>query len=425
MSWAFLAVTLVGACFTVNAFRPVRFEPFAVPSFFAGWLTSELPLHHLAWQVAATIVFGVLGAFRGWAGWAGLGIALAQWCGLVVLAVRASRARGVVDRALRQGLGEGWPRRRDPSLADSADGRSARLALVFPVTRPGPSVERLRDIAYCDDGARRHRVDIYRPRHPVAGAPVFLYFHGGAWIFGDKREQGLPLMDHLAGRGWVCVTANYGLSPRVAFPEHLVDCKRALTWVREHIAGYGGDPDFVVVGGGSAGGHLSSLVALTPGDPEYQPGFEAADTSVSGCVPLYGVYDFTNRDGLRGRGLGRLLERTVMKQTLSGSRRAYERASPINRVNVAAPPFFVVQGANDTLVPVGEARRFVDRLRRSSSAAVAYAELPGAQHAFEIFPSIRTAHVVAGVADFLGVVHAEHGPGTREERSSGGRRSAR
>ncbi|TMM17634.1 MAG: alpha/beta hydrolase [Actinobacteria bacterium] len=412
MAWAFLAVTLVGACFTANAFRPVRIEPFTVPSFFAGWLTSELPLHHLAWQVVATVVFGALGAFRGWPGWAGLGIALAQWCGLIVLAVQAGRARGVVQVALDHGLGEGWPDRRDPAHEHAGAPERAHLGLVVPVPRPGPAVERLRDVAYWDDGTRRHRLDIYRPRRSVDGAPVFLYLHGGAWIFGDKREQGLPLMDYLASRGWVCVTANYGLSPRVAFPEHLVDCKRALSWVRGHIADYGGDPDFVVVGGGSAGGHLAALVALTPRDPEYQPGFEDADTSVAACVPFYGVYDFTNRDGLRGRGLGRLLERTVMKRSLEASRDAYERASPVDRINAGAPPFFVVHGANDTLVPAGEARHFVERLRRSSAAPVAYAELPGAQHAFEIFPSIRTAHVVAAVADFLAVVHAERGVAT-------------
>jgi acetyl esterase/lipase len=406
MAWAFLAVTLVGAAFTANAFRPVRIEPFTVPSFFAGWLTSELPLHHVAWQVVATVVFGALGAVHGWPGWAGLGVAVASWCGLVVLAVQAGRAGRVVEAALDDALGEGWSDRRDPALARTARHERVHVALVLPAPRPGRSVERLRDIDYWDDGARRHRLDIYRPRRPVAGAPVFIYLHGGAWVFGDKRDQGLPLMDYLASRGWVCVTANYGLSPRVAFPEHLIDSKRALSWVRGHIGGFGGDPDFVAVGGGSAGGHLASLVALTPGDPEYQPGFEAADTSVAACVPFYGVYDFTNRDGLRGRGLGRLLERKVMKESLNGSRTAYERASPVYRVNGGAPPFFVVHGANDTLVPVGEARGFVERLRRSSTAPVVYAELSGAQHAFEIFPSIRTAHVVAGVADFLAVVHA-------------------
>jgi acetyl esterase/lipase len=409
MPWAFLAVALLGACFTANAFRPVKIEPFAVPSFFAGWLTSELPLHHMAWQVVATVVFGVFGAFRGWPGWVGLGVAVASWCGLVILAVQAGRAGRVIGGALDEGLGKGWSERKDPALAGADHPERARLGLLVPVPRPGPAVDRLRDIDYWDDGARRHRLDIYRPRRSVTGAPVFLYLHGGAWVFGDKREQGLPLMDYLASRGWVCVTANYGLSPRVAFPEHLVDCKRALSWVRGHIAEHGGDPDFVAVGGGSAGGHLASLVALTPGDQEYQPGFQAADTSVAACVPFYGVYDFTNRDGLRGRGLGRLLERTVMKESMAGSRTAYERASPIDRINGGAPPFFVVHGANDTLVPVREARGFVERLRRSSAAPVAYAELPGAQHAFEIFPSIRTAQVVAGVADFLAVVHAERG----------------
>src|SRR3989442_2578192 len=100
-----------------------------------------------------------------------------------------------------------------------------------------------------------------------------------------------PLMLPLAAEGWVCVAANYRLSPRAAFPEHLIDCKLALRWVREHIESFGGDPDFVVVTGGSAGGHLAALVALTANAPEYQPGFEDTDTSVTACVPFYGVYD--------------------------------------------------------------------------------------------------------------------------------------
>ena len=128
--------------------------------------------------------------------------------------------------------------------------------------------------------------------------------HGGAWVIGDKSQQALPLMLHLAADGWVCVTTNYRLSPTCHRPDHLVDCKRALAWIREHIAEYGGDPDFVVVTGGSAGGHLAALVALTANDPQFQPGFEAADTSVIGCVPFYGVYDFVDvfaQPGASGR----------------------------------------------------------------------------------------------------------------------------
>ena len=74
-------------------------------------------------------------------------------------------------------------------------------------------------------------------------------------------------MYHLAARGWVCVAINYRLSPQATWPDHLVDCKRALAWIREHIAEYGGDPDYVVVTGGSAGGHLTAMMGLTAERP--------------------------------------------------------------------------------------------------------------------------------------------------------------
>ena len=101
---------------------------------------------------------------------------------------------------------------------------------------------------------------------------MLVYIHGGAWVIGDKREQGIPMMHELVQRGWVCVAINYRLSPRATWPDHIVDCKRAVAWVRGHIAEYGGDPGFIAVSGGSAGGHLSSLLALTPDEPEWQPG---------------------------------------------------------------------------------------------------------------------------------------------------------
>jgi acetyl esterase/lipase len=205
----------------------------------------------------------------------------------------------------------------------------------------------------------------------------------------------------------VCVALNYRLSPKATFPDHLVDVKRALAWVKEHIAEYGGNPDFVVITGGSAGGHLCSLAALTPNDPEYQPGFEDVDTSVQACVPFYGVYDFTNRKGV-GRGDMRIfLERVVVKASLERDRDAFDRASPMSRITADAPPMFVIHGANDTLVPVAEARLFVELLRETSRAPVVYAELPMAQHAFEVFPSMRTYHVVGAVERFVAVVYSD------------------
>ena len=135
---------------------------------------------------------------------------------------------------------------------------------------------------------------------------------GGAWITGNKQAQAYPLMSHLAERGWVCVAMSYRLSPRATWPDAIVDVKRALAWVKEHIAEYGGDPDFVAITGGSAGGHLSSLAALTPNDPAFQPGFEDVETSVRAAVPFYGVYDWVDDQRTGHRGLPRLLERLVV-----------------------------------------------------------------------------------------------------------------
>jgi acetyl esterase/lipase len=227
-------------------------------------------------------------------------------------------------------------------------------------------------------------------------------------MVGNKREQGFPLMYELARHGWVCVTVNYRLSPRATWPDHVVDCKRAVAWVRSHIAEYGGDPGFIAVTGGSAGGHLSALVALSAGDRSFQPGFEDEDTSVDACVPLYGVYDMT---GGRGRikspnaryddGLIRLLERQVFKRHFDENPKIFEDASPIYRVRPDAPPFFVIHGSNDTLVPVTSARRFVEELRSVSKSPVLYAELPQTQHAFDVLPSVRSAHAVAAIVRFL------------------------
>jgi len=396
MPVAFLVVSLIGLAFTLNAFRPLRLEVLSLPSFFAGWLTSELPLHHLVWEAIATIVFVALGALNGWPGWVGLAVTLLSWVGLVVLARRAFSSGAVVDAALQHDLGitppEGLPTPR----------QWKRLALPFRFREPG--VEKVADLPYVDGAGPRQRLDIYRRSDHPAGAPVLFYIHGGGWIIGKKEEQGLPMMNHLAAQGWVCVTANYRLSPKVAFPEHLLDCKRALAWIHQHIAEYGGDPSRIAVSGGSAGGHLASLVALTAGRPELQPGFEDVDLSVRAAVPFYGVYDFTNRDKLYGKGRTRMFAKMIMKTTPEADPDLYRLASPMDQVREDAPPFLVIHGSNDSLVNVGEARRFVELLRARSAAPVVYAELPGTQHAFEVFRSIRAAEVVPRIEVFLRAV---------------------
>lgn len=418
----FLAVSLAGAWFTFNAFNPMlAHRRRSIISFFAGWLTAELALHHIAWQLLAAIVFVWLGALAAWPGKLALAICAVSWMGLLFLYRRASQAEEVVARALVEGLGEGFERRILPEFAGLTTGGINWREIALPFPMRDPRVERIRDIPYAENGKRPLKLDLYRPREAppgpsgdVTGAPrrarpILLQIHGGAWMVGSKNEQGVPLMLRMASHGWLCASIDYRLSPRATFPDHIVDVKRAIRWLKEHAVEYGADPDFLVVTGGSAGGHLSSLAALTPNAPEFQPGFEDADTTVQGCVSFYGVYDFTNRDGVYSHdGLKGLLARWVMKARLEAARERYEQASPLYRVGPHAPPFFLVHGDYDSLVPVAEARGMYKALRAASRQPTAYAEIPGAQHAFEIFPSLRSALAIDGVERFLFLVYSEH-----------------
>jgi acetyl esterase/lipase len=222
-------------------------------------------------------------------------------------------------------------------------------------------------------------------------------------VIGTKDQQGIPLMQHLAARGWVCVAINYRLAPRDPWPAQITDVKAAIAWIKEHIHEYGGDPSYLAITGGSAGGHLTALAALTPNDPAFQEGFEEADTTVQAAVPHYGVYDLAGATGIRNVELMRdkFLAPRVMKKRYADAPEVYEAASPILRITPDAPDFFVLHGSRDTLVGVGQARQFVAKLRKVSKRTVVYAELAGAQHAFDVFPSIRSQHVVHAIERYL------------------------
>ena len=362
--WIFLAVSVVGAWFTVNAFRPSSRWQFIGTSFFAAWLTGELAVWNIVWQAVATAVFVALGALDGWPGWLGSAITLASWVGLVVIAAISRRSGGVFDSVLTDGLGIGPV---GPAHREVDPGR-----VPLPAARPAGRAHQEPRVRARTASATSSTCTGPGTAGPVpTAAPVLLQIHGGAWVIGDKSQQGLPLMLQLASEGWVCVAINYRLSPKATWPEHLVDCKRALAWVREHIAEYGGDPDLICVTGGSAGGHLAAMVALTANEPRFQPGFEDADTSVAACVPFYGVYDFVSMfagDRAKDRA-ARLLARWVMKATPEEDPDAFADASPVSHVRADAPPFFVIHGTNDNLAPVGQAREFVERAARGVGRA--------------------------------------------------------
>ena len=216
-------------------------------------------------------------------------------------------------------------------------------------------------------------------------------------MHGRKERQAKPLTWHLAQEGWVVVSVNYHLSPKATFPDHLDDVKTTIAWVRAHADELGVDPDFIVLTGGSAGGHLVALAALD------------TETQVQGCVPLYGIYDFLDRHGARGRhDFERFFAKTIMKCSPAECPERWDAASPLAQVGAHAPPFFVLHGTFDSMAYVTEARTFVAELSAATGQPVVYAELPAAQHAFDTFHTVRGTHVVNGIARWLAWLHSTY-----------------
>ncbi len=361
----------------------LRGSPFAV-GWVAGWLSTEFPPHVLTGHALSRVSRPSIG--RVGTSWA------------------AQKADQALTAALEGCFG--------PDFRDLV--RHPASAPSECVTRGGllrrPSAHRryaaqTSDIPY-GPGGTEHLLDIWRREDLAPGrrAPVLIQVPGGAWAIGDKRVQAYTLMSRMAELGWICVSINYSKSPRCTFPTHLIDVKRAIGWVRENIADYGGDPDFMAITGGSAGGHLASLAALTPNDPQFQPGFEDADTTVQAVAPYYGVYDFTDFENMHELMLP-FLEQFVLKTRYSENPDRFRSASPVTYAHGQAPPFFVLHGEKDELVPSGQARAFCAALRDAGAATVAYAELANAHHAFDITPTVRSRLAADAVADFLGVVY--------------------
>ena len=399
-----------------NGVRPLAREGYPTIGVFAfGWPTSEMSALYLAGSMADALRRGLRGDFRGVRGRIALALTAVAWALLWLIQRRNIAAQPHFEGPLREALGEDYQ-----AIAESSTARRRRRMIGLPpndlVRRR--YVQKTSTVQYGPHG-RANRADIWRRADlPRDGkAPVLLQVPGGAWSIGMRRPQAYPLLSHLADRGWVCVSIGYRVSPRHTWPDHIVDVKRALAWVKEHIAEYGGDPDFVAISGGSAGGHLSALAALTADDPRFQPGFEAADTSVVAAVPVYGRYDWVSSEGSGREEFIAFLQKFVVKLPYRSNRDVYRDASPILRLRPDAPPFFVLHGQDDSIIPVGEGREFAAALREVSTAPVVYAEIPHAQHAFDFYYGSPRAHYTArAVEEFLSWVQATR---TAEKRRTG------
>ncbi|MFI1224893.1 MULTISPECIES: alpha/beta hydrolase [unclassified Streptomyces] len=378
----YVVTTVIFAwCTFFAVVAPRRPRPLAGMSFWFGLGLNEVPFVGLYFLVGSTALAAGQGDLRSPGARATAAVAAVAAVGLALSAWRGLRTDRVVGRALAHGLGADWRERVDVPLRRH---RPWVRILLLPGLMRRRDVERIPDIRYGHAG-RRNLLDVYRRRDAPPGGPVLIHFHGGHYTGGAKNREARPLLYELAGRGWVCISANYRLRPETSFPGHQIDAKKVIAWAREHAAGYGADPSKLFVAGSSAGSNLAGLCALTPNDPAFQPGFESADTSVTAAICLYGYY---------GHYFGDQPDE------------APSPYQPQGYIHPGAPPFLVVHGTKDALATVEGARNFAGRLRRDSGGTVVYAELPGGQHAFDIFHSPRFEAVVDGVGAFAAWVLA-------------------
>ncbi len=382
-----------------TALRPGRRGLYSALAYPVGWAAGELAGQGIVLEAALVFLLW-------WWGWP-----TTNWLGLLVVVLASVvvaenlaliailfRSRRVVRRAMEQSPDRPLIVAR-PS--DDLFGNWWRTALLIPFHPRDMQLSR--NVVY--GPLERHRLDVWRTSTTPTDAPVIYYLHGGAWTFGDKREQGRPMLHEFVRRGWVVVASNYRLAPRFPWPAQIEDATRALGWIKKNIATYGGDPDRVVIAGGSAGGHLASLLALSADDPTWRPTqmSDVTDWTVRGAMSFYGVLEMTG-DETHWRGLGRgirlLLERRVVQFPYLGHEELYRSLSPYERIAKHAPPFFVVQGVNDTLVDVNVARSFVSKFRDVAFAPIYHVELPFTQHAFDVTASPRTSATTRAAVAF-------------------------
>ncbi|CAG8437996.1 alpha/beta-hydrolase [Rhizophagus irregularis] len=255
------------------------------------------------------------------------------------------------------------------------------------------------------------KLDIYIPKYSQKKdpLPVMLFIHGGNWMSMDKLIP-FPQPWYLSSNNWIVCSINYRLAPKNPYPACLIDCKRALRWIKKNIVSYGGDPNFVAVSGDSAGGHLAALMALTANDKLYQPGFEQIDTKVQACVGINGIYDVTNKHKafnpewfsleICGKNPSNMSEDSIREMLENASPEVLvERKGNLNEEFV---PFLIIHGDNDQLINIKSCREFVKTFRNSApNSKLVSIELPGAHHGYHFVSSPRTHYSMIAMLRFL------------------------
>jgi len=288
------------------------------------------------------------------------------------------------------------------TAATQAATTEAVPAAVFETAKLG-SIDR--DVTYGKVDAVDLKMDVYYPQKKADGPwPVVVYVHGGGWTRGDKADgqEDRQLFTSLVDRGFLVVSVNYRLAPQYKFPAQIEDVKCAVRYLRANAGKYNLDPERIGAMGGSAGGHLVSLMGVTDGDEglEGTGGNPDQSSRVQAVVDMFGPSDLTVEfeGGAVARQLGNLVFGATDKDAP-----ILKLASPITHITADDPPFLILQGREDTLVPPSQSQELYDRL----TAGRVPAQLVLVEHAGHGFkpvggePSPSRVEIGALIGDFF------------------------
>ena|ERR1700677_1663741 len=273
---------------------------------------------------------------------------------------------------------------------------------------PSADVELIRDVESGSVGGRALLLDIARPKKREAGdlLPAFVYMHGGAWESGGK-EDGVPAICYYAQHGFVAASVGYRLSGEAQFPAQVGGCKCAVRFLRAKAEAYGIDPRRIGAMGVSSGGHLAALLGLTgTGKFEGDGGWGDFSSDVSAVCDLFGVSDFLQ---MPMKHFPEALSATArfLGGTIDEVRGRYIEAGPVNYVHAGAPPFLLIHGDADALVPLHQSELLHEALKRAGVESVLHV-VKGAAHGSRnvITPEVR-AMILAFLNDKLKITNDE------------------
>lgn len=232
------------------------------------------------------------------------------------------------------------------------------------------------NIAYAEDD--RHRLDLYLPSDvDVSNVPVLIFLHGGRWRAGHKEWNGF-MAPALVDLPAILVSPAYGLSPTYRFPVQLHDCLKMLSWVYRNIADYGGNPDHILIGGHSAGGHLAALSTLRR---DCYAEHDLPTDLVKGCLSLSGTMNLDFAEVTPGS------EEEQIQSILLNKRADASLASPIQYFDQQSPAFFVAYGEHDFPRVMTSSQAMIETIKHWGGNVVSY-QFDGCDH-FQTHLSLR------------------------------------